>query len=59
MQSFPLKFVLVGDSGVGKSQLSKRYIKGDFSNDFKSTTGMEYSTKQLPFERCVLNAQVQ
>lgn len=58
MQNFPLKFVLVGDSNVGKSQLSKRFVQNDFSNESVSTVGMQYATKQMPFERCLLNAQV-
>lgn len=58
MQSFPLKFVLVGDLRVGKTQLSKRFVKSDFSKEYVTTVGMEYSTKQLPFQKCNLNAQI-
>lgn len=30
MQSYPLKFILVGDTRVGKSQLSRYYTKKTF-----------------------------
>jgi len=39
------KIVLIGDSGVGKSNLLKRYIKDMFSADEKSTIGVEFATK--------------
>jgi len=58
MQTFPLKFVLVGDLEVGKTQLSKRFVKGEFLSAYTTTSGMEFSTKSLPFERCNLNAQI-
>mmetsp|Transcript_15398 Transcript_15398/g.13933 ORF Transcript_15398/g.13933 Transcript_15398/m.13933 type:complete len:395 (+) Transcript_15398:24-1208(+) len=58
MQAYSLKFVLIGDSGVGKSQLSRRFTKNNFKENSSSTVGMEFSTRQLPFEKCIIKAQI-
>ena len=58
MNTYPLKFVLVGESGVGKSQLSRRFSNKDFKNDSTATVGMEFSTREIPFERCIIKAQI-
>jgi len=49
---------MVGDSGVGKSQLLRRFGRKDFSHDPKSTLNMEFSTRDIPFERCIVKAQI-
>lgn len=41
------KVVLVGDSGVGKSNLLNRYTRNTFSEDMKSTIGVEFATRIL------------
>lgn len=38
------KIVLIGDSGVGKSQLLLRYTKNQFKNKTSATIGMEFAT---------------
>ena len=58
MQSYALKFVLVGDSGVGKTQLLRRFGKKDFCHESPSTMNMEFSTRDIHFERCVIKAQI-
>ena len=49
---------MVGDSGVGKSQLSQRFCKDTFVQDSKTTVGMEFATKTVAFERCEIKAQI-
>jgi Ras-related protein Rab-11A len=44
------KIVLVGDSGVGKSNILNRYIKNEFVIDEKSTIGVEFATKIIQLE---------
>uniref|UniRef100_A0A6B2LHN5 Uncharacterized protein n=1 Tax=Arcella intermedia TaxID=1963864 RepID=A0A6B2LHN5_9EUKA len=39
------KIVLVGDSGVGKSNLLSRFTKGEFYEETKSTIGVEFAVK--------------
>jgi len=43
-QEFMFKIVLIGDSGVGKSQLLLRYTKDQFKIKSTSTIGMEFAT---------------
>ena len=39
------KLVLVGDSGVGKSNLLSRFTRNVFNSDEKSTIGVEFATR--------------
>ena len=41
------KVVMIGDSGVGKSNLLMRYTKGDFNIESKTTIGVEFATKKV------------
>jgi len=41
------KVVLIGDSGVGKSQLLSRVTKNEFNLDSKTTIGVEFSTRSV------------
>jgi len=42
------KIVLVGDSGVGKSNLLSRFTRNSFTTDEKSTIGVEFATRVIP-----------
>ena len=42
-----IKVVLVGDSGIGKTCLIKRYVEGTYSSENESTTVATYSNKKL------------
>lgn len=44
---FIFKIVLLGDSGVGKSNLVFRFTKNEFNKDSKSTIGVEFATKTV------------
>ena len=41
------KIVLIGDSGVGKSQLLSRFTKNEFNLESKATIGVEFATKTI------------
>jgi Ras-related protein Rab-11A len=41
------KVVMIGDSGVGKSNLLMRYTKGEFNIESKTTIGVEFATKSI------------
>ena len=58
MQNYVLKFVVIGDSQVGKSQLAKRFCKNTYNDNATSTVGLEFATKEIEFERCIVKAQV-
>ena len=39
---FLFKIVLIGDSGVGKTNILSQFIKKEFSEDNKPTIGVEF-----------------
>ncbi|MFS7903346.1 putative small GTPase, P-loop containing nucleoside triphosphate hydrolase [Helianthus anomalus] len=41
------KIVLVGDSGVGKSNILSRFTRNEFSLESRSTIGVEFATRTL------------
>ncbi|KAK4369033.1 hypothetical protein RND71_012825 [Anisodus tanguticus] len=52
------KLVLIGDSGVGKSNLLSRFTKNEFNLESKSTIGVEFATKSLKIDGKVIKAQI-
>ncbi|KAL7102760.1 hypothetical protein ABFS83_08G132400 [Erythranthe nasuta] len=52
------KLVLIGDSGVGKTNLLSRFTRNEFSLESKSTIGVEFATRSLPVEGKVIKAQI-
>lgn len=44
------KIVLIGDSGVGKTNILSRFTKNEFTLDSKPTIGVEFATKTLDVE---------
>ncbi|KAK4259710.1 hypothetical protein QN277_006016 [Acacia crassicarpa] len=52
------KVVLIGDSGVGKSNLLSRFTKNEFSLQSKSTIGVEFATRSIRVDNKVVKAQV-
>ncbi|XAR49528.1 hypothetical protein NMG60_11032763 [Bertholletia excelsa] len=52
------KLVLIGDSGVGKSNLLSRFTRNEFNLESKSTIGVEFATKTLGIDGKVIKAQI-
>lgn len=52
------KIVLVGDSGVGKSNLLSRFTHDEFSRESRSTIGVEFASKSVTHDGKVLKAQI-
>ena len=48
--NYLFKVVLIGDSGVGKSNLMTRYTSDEFNVESPSTIGVEFMTKGLKIE---------
>ena len=44
----PFIVILVGDTGVGKTHLLSRYIKGSLPKNKFPTIGVEFATKPVP-----------
>ena len=51
MEDIICKVVLVGESGVGKTCIIKRYINNEFNPNTESTTTSTYSFKKLDFKK--------
>ncbi|KAF9110402.1 hypothetical protein BGX27_006386 [Mortierella sp. AM989] len=47
---FLFKIVLIGDSGVGKSNLLSRFTRGDFNLESKSTIGVDFGARTVQVE---------
>lgn len=52
------KIVLIGDSGVGKSNLLSRYTKNEFHLGSKATIGVELAHKTIAIEDKNVRAQI-
>lgn len=52
-----LKIVIIGDSGVGKTNLLYRFTKGSFMQESRATIGVDFSAKNLKVKDSVVKAQ--
>ncbi|KAI9038354.1 Rab family GTPase [Aspergillus affinis] len=56
---FPgIPVVLIGDSGVGKSNLLSRFTRNEFNLDSKSTIGVEFATRSIQVDSKTIKAQI-
>jgi small GTP-binding protein len=53
-----LKLVLIGDSGVGKSNLLGQFVRHQFNAESKTTIGVEFATKMLEVGGKSVKAQI-
>ena len=53
-----LKYVIIGDSGVGKSNILLRYINNTFSEEFKTTVGVEFGAKNIEINKNIYRIQI-
>ncbi|KAM3172757.1 Ras-related protein Rab-11A [Hymenolepis weldensis] len=52
------KIVLIGDSGVGKSNLLSRYTRNQFNLESKTTIGVEFATRSVKIGDKVIKIQI-
>ena len=50
------KVVLIGDSGVGKSNLLSRFTRNEFCLESKSTIGVEFATRSIQVKAGAANS---
>jgi len=53
-----LSVVLIGDSGVGKSNLLSRFTRNEFNLESKSTIGVEFATRSIQVDGKTIKAQI-
>ncbi|MFW9820035.1 MAG: Rab family GTPase [Candidatus Thorarchaeota archaeon] len=49
MYEYVLKIVTIGPGGVGKSSIIRRFVKNEFSFDYKFTIGVEINSKIVEY----------
>ncbi|XP_017728839.1 PREDICTED: uncharacterized protein LOC108530417 [Rhinopithecus bieti] len=54
----PRPVVLIGDSGVGKSNLLSRFTRNEFNLESKSTIGVEFATRSIQVDGKTIKAQI-
>jgi len=47
---FRIKVIIIGEPGVGKTSLVKKFVSGQFSSDYRSSIGTNIFIKKLNFE---------
>ena len=52
------KVVLIGDSGVGKTNILSRYVRDEFSIETKSTVGVEFGSKIVKVSNQTIKVQI-
>jgi hypothetical protein len=50
--------VLIGDSGVGKSNLLSRFTRNEFNLESRSTIGVEFATRSVQVSAKTIKAQI-
>ena len=55
---FIVKIILLGDSNVGKTRLLYKYVKKDFSMNYKAIIGTDFLTKQDRRKNALINLQI-
>uniref|UniRef100_A0A2K5X9A7 small monomeric GTPase n=1 Tax=Macaca fascicularis TaxID=9541 RepID=A0A2K5X9A7_MACFA len=55
---FVFPVVLIGDSGVGKSNLLSRFTRNEFNLESKSTIGVEFATRSIQVDGKTIKAQI-
>uniref|UniRef100_A0A5F9DRH3 Ras-related protein Rab-25 n=1 Tax=Oryctolagus cuniculus TaxID=9986 RepID=A0A5F9DRH3_RABIT len=56
--NFVFKVVLIGESGVGKTNLLSRFTRNEFSHDSRTTIGVEFSTRTVLLGTAAVKAQI-
>ena len=46
-KTITLKYIVIGDSGVGKTNLLVRYCEDAFHSDYLSTIGVDFKIKRI------------
>ena len=53
-----LKYIIIGDAAVGKSNLLLRYCHGQFKPEYQLTIGVEFGAKNVQINNKILRIQI-
>ena len=53
-----IKVILIGDSGVGKTNIMSKFLKNQFMENSKATVGVEFGSKLFVHENHKIKAQI-
>ena len=53
-----LKYIIVGDSSVGKSNLLMKFIQNKFTEEYLTTIGVEFGTKNIKVNNKIYRIQI-
>ena len=56
--NYLLKYIIIGNSSVGKSCITMRYIHDSFNEDFKTTIGVEFGSKNVTIKGKIYKIQI-
>ena len=56
--NYLLKYIIIGDSSVGKSSIMVKYIYGGFDEEFKTTIGVEFGSKNIIIKEKIYRVQI-
>ena len=57
-ETYKFKVVVVGDSGVGKTNLIKRFVTNEFKSDSKATVGVEFLSKNFIINKEIFKIEI-
>ena len=55
---FLLKYIIIGDAAVGKSNLLLRFAQNDFKSEYQLTIGVEFGAKNLNIDSKIFRIQI-
>jgi len=56
--NYLLKYIIIGDSGVGKSNILLRYQSDSFNEEFRTTVGVEFVSKTIDINQIIYRIQI-
>jgi small GTP-binding protein len=57
-QTYTVKLIVIGDSGVGKTNILLRYCDSDFKSNYVATIGVDFKVKPIAVDGRKLKLQI-
>ena len=53
-----LKYIIIGDSYVGKSTILRKFVHGEFNKEYQATIGVEFGVKNIDIKNKTYRIQI-